>query len=73
MTNKELDKYILEYIDGSEDAFEVLYQETYLHVLNKILKHKKVIKSLEELMLKIENYIFFYNNRQPLTPRLSFF
>ena len=28
----------------------LLYQETYLHVLNKILKYKKVIKSFEELI-----------------------
>lgn len=28
----------------------ILYQETYLHVLNKILKYKKVIKSFEELI-----------------------
>lgn len=36
----------------------ILYQETYLHVLNKILKYKKVIKSFEELIntnITIEN------------------
>ena len=28
----------------------VLYQETYLHIINKILKYKKAIKSFEELI-----------------------
>lgn len=28
----------------------LLYQETYLHIINKILKYKKVIKSFEELI-----------------------
>ncbi len=32
------------------DKNRVLYQETYLHIINKILKYKKAIKSFEELI-----------------------
>lgn len=37
-----------------------LYQETYLHVINKILKYKKVIKSFEQIIktnINLENEI----------------
>lgn len=36
MTNKELDQYIIEYINGSEEAFNILYQETYQSVYYSI-------------------------------------
>lgn len=45
-------------LEGNEFTFKknhieknrVLYQDTYLHIINKILKYKKIIKSFEELI-----------------------
>ena len=32
MTNKELDSYVLDYISGNKDAFDIIYQETKKNV-----------------------------------------
>lgn len=48
MTNKELDKYILEYIDGSDDAFDVIYQETYQSVYYTILLITKNVSIIDD-------------------------
>lgn len=48
MTNKELDKYILEYIGGSDDAFDVIYQETYQSVYYTILLITKNVSIIDD-------------------------
>ena len=45
-------------LEGNEFTFKkdhieknrILYQDTYLHIINKILKYKKIIKAFEELI-----------------------
>ena len=50
MTNKELDSYVLDYIEGNKDAFDVIYQETKKNVYLSIYTIIKNQTTIEDLM-----------------------
>lgn len=50
MTNKELDSYVLDYISGDKDAFDIIYQETKKNVYLSIYTIIKNQTTIEDLM-----------------------
>lgn len=65
MDNKQLDKYIIDFMDGNEDSFDIIYEETkksvYLSIYT-LTKNKQVIEDLmQDTYLKAINSLKYYS------------
>ena len=68
MTNKELDSYVLDYIEGNKDAFDVIYQETKKNVYLSIYTIIKNQTTIEDLMQDRTNCSSFKTPTEKFLP-----